>query len=74
VDRRSLPRTLQTIQTPWGRIRIKKITRPGQAHGPVDDFSIEYEDLRELVRSQKGTLKELDAKIRHWVLKEKIIT
>jgi uncharacterized protein (DUF111 family) len=68
VDRRSLPRTIQTVQTPWGRIRIKKITRPGQSHGPVDDFSIEYDDLRELARAQKGTLKELDTKIRNWFL------
>jgi hypothetical protein len=68
VDRRSLPRTIQTIQTPWGRIRIKKTTRPGQVHGPVDDFSLEYDDLIELARSQKGSLKELDAKIRNWVL------
>ena len=74
VDRRSLPRTIQTIQTPWGRIRIKKITRPGHAHGPVDDFSLEYDDLRELAQSQKGTLKELDTKIRNWVLKQNILT
>jgi pyridinium-3,5-bisthiocarboxylic acid mononucleotide nickel chelatase len=68
VDRRSLPRTIQTIQTPWGRIRIKKITRPGHDHGPSDDFSIEYDDLKELARSQKETLKELDTKIRNWIL------
>lgn len=74
VDRRSLPRTIQGVQTPWGRIRIKKITRPGQSHGPVEDFSIEYDDLKELARSQKGTLKELDTKIRNWVIKQKIIT
>jgi hypothetical protein len=73
VDRRSLPRTIQTIRTPWGRIRIKKITRPGHDHGPADDFSIEYDDLKELARSKKGTLKELDTKIRNWVLKEKFL-
>jgi uncharacterized protein (TIGR00299 family) protein len=68
VDRRSLPRTVQTIRTPWGRIRIKKISRPGHLHGGADDFSIEYDDLKKLARSQEGTLKELDTKIRNWVL------
>ena len=74
VDRLSLPRSIESIKTPWGRIRIKRISRPGHTHKSSDDFSIEYDDLKELARSQKGTLKELDAKIRHWVLKEKILT
>jgi hypothetical protein len=74
VDRLSLPRTIQTITTPWGRIRIKKITRPGHDLGPADDFSIEYDDLKELARSQKASLKELEPKIRNWVLKKNILT
>ena len=68
VNRLSLPRSIQSIKTPWGRIRIKRITRPGHGHKPTDDFSIEYDDLKELARSQRGTLKELDLKIRNWVL------
>jgi pyridinium-3,5-bisthiocarboxylic acid mononucleotide nickel chelatase len=68
VDRLSLPRSIEFIKTPWGRIRIKRISRPGHTHKPADDFSIEYDDLKELARSQKGTLRELDPKIRHWIL------
>jgi pyridinium-3,5-bisthiocarboxylic acid mononucleotide nickel chelatase len=51
VDRMSLPRTIQIIKTPWGRIRIKKITRPGHHHNAANDFSIEYDDLKELAQS-----------------------
>lgn len=68
VDRLSLPRSIESIKTPWGRIRIKRISRLGHTHKPADDFSIEYDDLKKLARSQKGTLKELDPKIRHWIL------
>jgi pyridinium-3,5-bisthiocarboxylic acid mononucleotide nickel chelatase len=70
VNRQSLPRTIHTISTPWGRVRIKKITRPGHGHGSLEDFSIEYDDLKELARSRKENLKELDTKIRNWVLKQ----
>jgi hypothetical protein len=72
VDRLSSPRTIQTIKTPWGPIRIKKWTRPGQANERIKDFSIEYDDLKKLARNQKGTIKELDAKIRTWILKKNL--
>jgi pyridinium-3,5-bisthiocarboxylic acid mononucleotide nickel chelatase len=74
VERRSLPRTIQTVITPWGRIRIKRITRPGHTHGPTQDFSIEYDDLKKMDQSQKGTLKELDTRIRNWIIKENIFS
>ncbi len=72
VDRRSLPRTIQTIRTPWGRIRIKRIVRPGPTQEAAEDFSLEYDDLKELARSHKRTLKELDSKIRHWILNREV--
>jgi uncharacterized protein (TIGR00299 family) protein len=68
VDRQALPRTIEAISTPWGRIRIKKITRPSRTGVTADDFSLEYEDLKKLTRSRKESLKELDSKIRHWIL------
>ena len=70
VDRLSLPRTVQSLKTPWGVIRIKKVIRPGQAHEPSEDFSLEYEDLKELARKQKESLKALETKIRTWLLKK----
>ena len=70
VDRLSLPRTIQSIKTPWGAIRIKKVTRPGLAYERSEDFSLEYEDLKELARKRKGSIKELEAKIRTWFLKK----
>jgi len=72
VDRLALPRTIQSIKTPWGMVRIKKITRPGHTRKDAEDYSIEYDDLRKLVRHQKGTIKELDAKIRSWLLKKMV--
>jgi len=70
VGRLSLPRTIQTIKTPWGPVRIKKVTRPGHGHEHPEDFSIEYEDLKKLSRNQTVPLKEMDDKIRTWVLKK----
>lgn len=69
VARRSLERTIQSIKTPWGPIRIKKVIRPGRASGDPEDFSIEYEDLKKLAQNQAGCLKEWDARIRTWLLK-----
>ncbi len=71
VDRLSLPRTIQSVKTPWGAIRIKKATRPGQAHERSEDFSLEYEDLKELARKRKESIKALETKIRTWLLKKK---
>ena len=67
VDRLSLPRTIQTIKTPWGPIRIKKVTRPGHAHEHTEDFSIEYDDLKKLAQNQKKSIKEVDAKVHNWI-------
>lgn len=71
VDRHALPRTIQSLKTPWGSVRIKKITRPGQAHDREEDFSIEYDDLKKLAEKEKGSLKELDARVRTWLMKNK---
>jgi uncharacterized protein (TIGR00299 family) protein len=71
VDRLSLPRTIQSVKTPWGVIRIKKISRPAPAREPSEDFSLEYEDLKKLSGKQKGSIKELEAKIRTWLLRKK---
>jgi len=70
VDRLSLPRTIQTQKTPWGPIRIKKVTRMAHNHAPAENFSIEYDDLKKLAQNQKESIKELDAKIRSWLLKK----
>jgi uncharacterized protein (DUF111 family) len=70
VDRLPLPRTIQTIKTPWGPIGIKKVTRPGHAHERTEDFSIEYDDLKKLAQNQKKSIKEVDAKVRNWILKK----
>jgi uncharacterized protein (TIGR00299 family) protein len=67
VDRLSLNRTLQTIKTPWGPIRIKKWTRPGHAHERAEDFSLEYDDLKKLAQNQNESIKEVDAKVRNWI-------
>jgi len=67
VDRLSLPRTVQTIKTPWGPIRIKKVTRMAHNHVPTEDFSIEYDDLKKLAQNQKESIKEVDAKVRTWI-------
>jgi pyridinium-3,5-bisthiocarboxylic acid mononucleotide nickel chelatase len=74
VNRRALPRTVQTVKTPYGRIRIKKVTRPGSVQNSPNDFSIEYDDLKGLSRSQKGTLKDLETNIRQWILEKHILT
>jgi uncharacterized protein (TIGR00299 family) protein len=70
VDRLSLPRTLQSIKTPWGPIRIKKVTRPGHSHEQTEDFSIEYDDLKKLAQNKKESIKEVDARVRTWILKK----
>lgn len=71
VDRVSLNRTFQTIRTPWGQVGIKKVSRPGQAQENSEDFSIEYEDLKKLAQHKKESLREVDTKIRAWLLKKK---
>ena len=72
VDRLSLPRTVQTIKTPWGPIRIKKWTRPGQANKRKEDFSIEYDDLKKISQNRKESIKEVDTKVRNWILKKNL--
>lgn len=69
VDRLSLPRTIQSLKTPWGTVRIKKVTRPAQTQEKAEDFSIEFEDLKKLAGNRKGSLKEWDARIRTWIHK-----
>ncbi|MBA4393613.1 MAG: TIGR00299 family protein, partial [Desulfobacca sp.] len=71
VDRQSLPRTIESVKTPWGTVRIKKVVRMGHAYEGTADFSIEYDDLKKLAGHQKGSLKELDTRIRTWLLKKK---
>jgi uncharacterized protein (TIGR00299 family) protein len=71
VDRQSIPRTIESIKTPWGTVRIKKIARLGQASERREDFSLEYDDLKKLAEKGQESLRELDAKIRTWLLKKR---
>jgi uncharacterized protein (TIGR00299 family) protein len=70
VDRRSLPRTIESVRTPWGMVRIKKTIRPGHTSaGLSEDFTIEYDDLKKLAESQKKSLKAVESEVRGWLLK-----
>lgn len=71
VDRRSLPRRIQSLETPWGAIRLKKVLRPGHDHHHSEDFSIEYEDLKKLAETRGGNVREWDSRVRAWLLKAK---
>src|SRR5574341_1590822 len=46
VDRMVLPRTLQSVSTPWGRVRVK-VTR----HDGREELRPEYEDCRSLAEA-----------------------
>ncbi len=46
VDRMVLPRTLQSVSTPWGRVRVK-VTR----HDGREELRPEYEDCRTLAEA-----------------------
>jgi uncharacterized protein (TIGR00299 family) protein len=63
VDRVVLPRTLQSVSTPWGRVRVK-VTR----HDGREEFRAEYEDCRSLAeatgRPLRTVLQEVSAFLR----------
>jgi uncharacterized protein (TIGR00299 family) protein len=68
VDRFSLPRTVDSLKTPWGPLRIKKITRFGQNSKGNEDFSLEYDDLKKMALEQGKSLKEVEIQVRKWLL------
>lgn len=63
VDRVVLPRSLQSVATPWGRVRVK-VTR----HDGLEEFRPEYEDCRSLAeatgRPLRTVLQEVTAFLR----------
>jgi uncharacterized protein (TIGR00299 family) protein len=63
VDRVVLPRTLQSVATPWGRVRVK-VTR----HDGLEELRPEYEDCRSLAeatgRPLRTVLQEVTAFLR----------
>jgi uncharacterized protein (TIGR00299 family) protein len=63
VDRVVLPRTLQSVATPWGRVRVK-VTR----HDGLEELRPEYEDCRGLAeatgRPLRTVLQEVSAFLR----------
>lgn len=63
VDRVVLPRTLQSVSTPWGRVRVK-VTR----HDGREELRAEYEDCRSLAeatgRPLRTVLQEVAAFLR----------
>ncbi|MEW6683004.1 MAG: nickel pincer cofactor biosynthesis protein LarC [Nitrospirota bacterium] len=63
VDRVVLPRSLQSVATPWGRVRVK-VTR----HDGLEEFRPEYDDCRSLAeatgRPLRTVLQEVTAFLR----------
>jgi pyridinium-3,5-bisthiocarboxylic acid mononucleotide nickel chelatase len=71
VDRLCLERRIETLKTPWGTIRIKQAMRPEHDHHHSTDFSIEYEDLKNLAAQKQGSIREWDTRIRSWINQQK---
>jgi uncharacterized protein (TIGR00299 family) protein len=65
VDRYALPRTIETVDTPWGPVRIKRVLRPGlEKDEGRKDFSLEYEDLKKAADRSGRSLKEMEGLLR----------
>jgi pyridinium-3,5-bisthiocarboxylic acid mononucleotide nickel chelatase len=70
VSRCSLDRTMQSVRTPWGSIKIKKPIKPHSFSDRPLSFSVEYEDLKKIALKEKVPLKIIDLRIRSWLLKK----
>ena len=57
IDRLSLDRTHQEVETPWGRVRIKI----GKLNGEIVNYHPEYEDCAALARTARVPLKRVQA-------------
>ena len=57
-QRLTLPRTVITVETPWGPVRAKRIDTPG---GPI--ITPEYEDCRRLAKERQVPLQKIYAEV-----------
>ena len=59
VQRYILPRAAATVKTQWGRVKVKRIERPGGA-----EFAPEYESCRKLAEKSGISLRRIVAAVR----------
>jgi uncharacterized protein (TIGR00299 family) protein len=71
AGRHILSRTTERLETPWGTIGLKRFKRPGPAKGPAPEFTIEYEDLKNLAAREHKSLKEMEALLRSHLARHK---
>jgi uncharacterized protein (TIGR00299 family) protein len=64
AGRLALPRTIETRETSRGPVRIKWVDRPADMKSTFRDFSIEYEDLKNLANRERKSLKEMETLLR----------
>jgi uncharacterized protein (DUF111 family) len=55
VERESLERKIQTVQTPWGKIRVKL----GFLKGKLVSASPEYEDCKQMAQAKRVAFKKV---------------
>ncbi|MBW1710432.1 MAG: nickel pincer cofactor biosynthesis protein LarC [Deltaproteobacteria bacterium] len=66
VERRSLPRDIQTLETPWGEIAVKSVTRGGRT-----ELVPEYEVCRRIAQETGLPLKEVYDRIKTLSVQDK---
>jgi uncharacterized protein (TIGR00299 family) protein len=71
AGRLSLPRTIETRETSWGPVRVKRVNRPVDTKSALRDFTIEYEDLKSLAAREHKSLKEMETLLRSYLTRHK---
>jgi pyridinium-3,5-bisthiocarboxylic acid mononucleotide nickel chelatase len=71
VERQTLSRKTERLETPWGTIGLKRFKRPGPADGLAAEFTIEYEDLKSLAAREQKSLREMETLLRSFIARHK---
>ena len=71
AERQILPRKTERLETPWGTVGLKRFKRPGPANRPAPEFTIEYEDLKNLAAREHKSLKEVETLLRSYLTRHK---
>jgi len=71
AERQILPRKTERLETPWGTVGLKRFKRPGPANRSAPEFTIEYEDLKNLAAREHKSLKEVETLLRSYLTRHK---